>query len=115
MTFDGVPYSGSLIKYGNPQHMLPMLKAIREQVGKAPGDTVSVELWKEDAPRTLEAPAELKEAMRKGGVTSFFDQLSYTHRKEYCRWITDAKKEETRLRRLEKAVEMLKKGVRAPG
>ena len=33
-TFDGVPYRGSLIKYGNPLHMLGMLKAIREQIGK---------------------------------------------------------------------------------
>jgi uncharacterized protein YdeI (YjbR/CyaY-like superfamily) len=41
--------------------------------------------------------------------------LSFTHRKEYCRWITEAKKEETRLERLEKAVEILKKGVRTPG
>jgi hypothetical protein len=113
-SFDGVPYTGSLIKYGNPQHMLPILKAIREQIGKAPGDTVEVEIWKEDAPRTLEIPAQFKEAMKKGGVTSVFDSLSYTHRKEYCRWITEAKKEETRLHRLQQAVEMLKKGVRTP-
>ena len=42
-------------------------------------------------------------------------RLSHTHRKEYCRWITEAKKEETRLKRLGKAIEMLKKGVRTPG
>ena len=39
----------------------------------------------------------------------------WTHRKEYCRWITDAKKEETRLKRLGKAIEMLKKGISTPG
>ncbi len=114
-TFDGVPYAGSLIKYGHPQHMLPLLKAIREQTGKGPGDTVNVELSKDDGPRTLEVPAQFKDAMKKEGVIPLFDGLSYTHRKEYCRWITEAKKEETRLRRLEKAVEMLKKGVRTPG
>jgi uncharacterized protein YdeI (YjbR/CyaY-like superfamily) len=42
-------------------------------------------------------------------------KLSYTHRKEYCRWITEAKKEETRLKRLEKAIEMLKQRVSTPG
>lgn len=113
--FDGVPYTGSLIKYGNPRHMLPMLKAIRERTGKAPGDTVEVELCKDDAPRALEVPAQFQAAMRKSGVTSVFERLSYTHRKEYCRWITEAKKEETRQHRLEKAIEMLKKGVRTPG
>ena len=41
-TFDGVPYTGSLIKYGNPQHMLGVLKAIRERTGKAPGDTIGL-------------------------------------------------------------------------
>jgi hypothetical protein len=111
----GVAYTGSLIKYGAPHHMLPLLKAIREQIGKAPGDFVQVELSKDDAPRTVEVPAELRAAMRKGGVLSVFEGLSYTHRKEYCRWITEAKKEETRQRRLEQALEMLRKGVRTPG
>jgi len=48
--------------------------------------------------------------MKKEGVLPVFEKLSYTHRKEYCRWITEAKKEETRVRRLAKAIEMLKKG-----
>jgi hypothetical protein len=45
-TFDGVAYEGSLVKYGFPQHVLGVLKAIRTQIGKAPGDTVEVVLWK---------------------------------------------------------------------
>ena len=114
-TFNGVPYTGSLIKYGYPQHMLPILKAIREQCGKGPGDTIAVEIWKDEAPRTLEVPAEFKEAMKKGGVLQYFEDLSYTHRREYCRWISEAKREETRARRLEKAVEMLRDGVKTPG
>ena len=52
--------------------------------------------------------------MKKEGLLPFFEKLSYTHRKEYCRWITEAKKEETRSQRLEKAVEMLKKGIKTP-
>jgi hypothetical protein len=36
-TFDGLPYTGSLIKYGHPLHSLGMPKAIREQTGKGPG------------------------------------------------------------------------------
>jgi hypothetical protein len=110
-----VPYRGSLVKYGHPQHMLGLLKAIREQIGKGPGDPVDVEIWKDEEPRTLEAPADFKKAMKAAGVLPAFEKLSYTHRKEYCRWITEAKKEETRLRRLTKAVDMLKNGVRTPG
>ncbi len=114
-TFNGVPYTGSLIKYGNPQHMLPMLKAIRQESGKDIGDTVAVEIWKDEEARTLDVPAPFKEAMGKHGVLPVFERLSYTHRREYCRWITEAKKEETRLRRLQKAVEMLRDGVKTPG
>jgi uncharacterized protein YdeI (YjbR/CyaY-like superfamily) len=52
--------------------------------------------------------------MKKEGLLPFFEKLSYTHRKEYCRWITEAKKEETRLKRLGKAIERLEKRARTP-
>ena len=60
-------------------------------------------------------PAQFEKLIKKEGLLPVFEKLSYTHRKEYCRWVTEAKKEETRLRRLEKAIEMLKKGVKTPG
>ena len=113
--FNGVPYAGSLIKYGHPQHMLVVLKAIREQIGKGPGDTIEVVIWRDEELRTLEVPAPFKALMKKEGLLPFFEKLSYTHRKEYCRWITEAKKEETRLQRLRKAIEMLKKRIKTPG
>ena len=94
--------------------MLPVPKAIREQAGAGPGGTIKVELWKDEEPRTLEVPARFQQAMKKAGVEPIFDCLSYTHRREYCRWIADAKKEETRLHRIEKAVEMLRNGVKTP-
>jgi uncharacterized protein DUF1905/bacteriocin resistance YdeI/OmpD-like protein len=113
--FDGVPYTGSLIKYGHPLHMLGILKAIREQTGKGPGDTIEVVVWKDEEIRTLEVPAQFKSVMKKEGLLPVFEKLSYTHRKEYCRWITEAKKEETRVKRLQKAIAMLKQGVSTPG
>ena len=114
-TFDGVPYTGSLIKYGFPQHTLHLPKAIRDQLDKGPGDTVEVAVWRDESERKLEVPEPFLELMKKHALLPFFDSLSYTHRKEYCRWITEAKKEETRARRLEKAVEMLKAKVKTPG
>jgi len=114
-TFNGVPYSGSLAKYREAQHMLGLLKEIREKIGARPGDSIQVEVWRDDQPREVEVPAEFKAAMKKGGVLPFFESLSYTHRKEYCRWITEAKREATRLNRSEKAIEMLEKKVKTPG
>jgi Bacteriocin-protection, YdeI or OmpD-Associated/Domain of unknown function (DUF1905) len=114
-TFDGVPYTGSLMACGGPQHMLGILRAIRKQIGKDPGNILEVVVWKDEAERTVAIPAQFEELLKKEGLLSTFEQLSYTHRKEYCRWITEAKKEETRSKRLAKAVEMLKKGVKTPG
>jgi hypothetical protein len=114
-TFSGLPYSGSLFKYGHPLHSLGIPKAIREQTGKSPGDTIEVVVWKDEQVRTVEVPPQFENLMKKEGLLPSFEKLSYTHRKEYCRWITEAKKEETRLKRLGKAIEMLKKGVRTPG
>jgi uncharacterized protein YdeI (YjbR/CyaY-like superfamily) len=95
--------------------MLGVPKAIREQIGKGPGDTIEVVIWRDEEVRTLEVPAQFETLMKKKGLLPFFETLSYTHRKEYCRWITEAKKEETRLQRLGKAIEMLKKRIKTPG
>ena len=114
-TFNGVPYTGSLIKYGNPLHMMGVPKSIREQIGNGPGDTIEVVVWRDEEVRAVEVPAQFEKLIKKEGLLPVFEKLSYTHRKEYCRWITDAKKEETRLKRLGKAIEMLKKGISTPG
>ena len=113
-TFDGVPYTGSLMKCGSAGHMLGILKAIREQIGKGPGAVVEVVVWKDDEARTVEVPAEFQKRLKQEGLLAVFEKLSYTHKKEYCRWIAEAKKEETRLNRSEKASAMLKKGVKTP-
>jgi bifunctional DNA-binding transcriptional regulator/antitoxin component of YhaV-PrlF toxin-antitoxin module len=114
-TIGGVSDRSALIRMGMPCHILGVPKAIREKIGKGPGDTVAITLWKDDVPRAVVVPAALKQAMKQAGVLGFFDGLSFTHRKEYCRWITEAKKEETREKRLDKAIRLLKKGVRTPG
>jgi len=114
-TFDGIRYTGSLIKYGNPQHMLHVPKAIREEARKGVGDVLEVVVWKDDEERTLEVPPALAQVMKKEGLLAFFESLSYTHRKEYCRWVSEAKKEETRAKRLEKAVVMMRTKVKTPG
>ena len=114
-TIDGVSDRGGLFTMGTPYHVLGVPKAIRQQIGKGPGEVVTIVVWKDEAPREVDVPPAFKALMKKAGVLPFFEGLSFTHRKEYCRWITEAKKEETRTRRLEKALEMLKKGVRTPG
>ena len=114
-TMDGIPYTGSLMKYGFPQHMLHVPKAIREQASKGLGEILDVVVWRDEDERKLEVPAAFAQVMKKEGLLPFFESLSYTHRKEYCRWVSEAKKEETRAKRLEKAVAMLRDKVKTPG
>ena len=114
-TLDGAAYTGSLMNCGMPNHTLAVLKGIREQIGKKPGDTIEVVVWKDDEVRTVEIPAAFKALLKKEGLLAGFEKLSYTHRREYCRWIAEAKREETRQNRMTKAVAMLRKGVKTPG
>jgi uncharacterized protein YdeI (YjbR/CyaY-like superfamily) len=103
-----------MVACGNPQHMLGVLKAIRKQTGKGLGDTIEVVVWRDEEVRTIEVPAQFKAFMKKKELLSSFEKLSYSHRKEYCRWITETKKEETRLKRLDKAIERLEQRARTP-
>ena len=107
-TIDGVPYRGSLVRMGRPEHMLPVLKEIRRQIGKDAGDVVDMEVWEDTVTRAVEVPAVLKAAFtRFPKAQTRFESLSYSHQREYVQHINEAKKEDTRLRRVEKTVEAL--------
>ena len=112
-SIEGVPYRGLLVRMGGPSHILIILKGIREQIGKTFGDEIQVTVEPDLEERMIEIPKDLlKELKKDKEAKAFFDKLSYTHRKEYVNWVTEAKKEETRQNRIIKAIEMLKKGKR---
>lgn len=80
-------------------------KAVRTAAGVEAGDEIEVELVLDAAPRVVEVPAELAAALAaQPGATEKFDALAPSHRKEFTRWVTDAKRAETRERRLAEAV-----------
>jgi len=110
-TIDGESYRGTLVRMGMPQHVLIVLKEIREKIGKSFGDEVTVELEEDLAPRHVEVPPDLQQALdTEPAAQSNFDKLSYTHKKEYVRWINDAKQEETRIKRIKQTIELLIQG-----
>ena len=79
----------------------------------AAGDQVDVDIEPDTGPREVEVPADLAEALAHDqAARAAFDGLSSTHRKEWVRWIDDAKKAETRATRLAKTVESLHAGKR---
>jgi uncharacterized protein YdeI (YjbR/CyaY-like superfamily) len=75
------------------------------------GDTVELEPELDTGQREVEVPVALVEALAGDPVASAaFASLAYTHRKEYARWIDEAKREETRRRRVVETLQMLGEG-----
>ncbi|MDX1407545.1 MAG: YdeI/OmpD-associated family protein [Saprospiraceae bacterium] len=115
VTFDDVPYRGSLVKMGTDCHIIGLTREVREKVGKTFGDQVHVVLRQDTAPRVVEVPPVVKRHLaRHPAARKVFEKLSYTHQREYVKWITEAKRDETRDRRLNKMIEMLAGGIKHP-
>jgi hypothetical protein len=104
----GVPYRGTLVRMGGASHLLPVLKEIREKIGKSIGDEIEVEVEEDTEPRQVEIPQDLKDALQDyPQALAFFMSLSYTHQKEYVRWIEEARRAQTRQSRVAQTVEKL--------
>ncbi len=109
-TFDGVQYRGSLVRMGGC-YMLGMTQALRKQIGKEPGDLVRVIIEKDEEERVVEAPADFMEVLIKNeSAFATYEKLSFTAKRKYVLWITEAKKEETRKARIENSIEKLSAG-----
>jgi hypothetical protein len=113
-TVDGAEFRTTVAVYGG-RYYLGFNKEIRDRAGIAIGDEVEVALEHDRGPRTVDVPPALAGALEGDPqAKAAFDGLSYTHRNEYARWVAEAKRDETRERRVEKAVAMLRDGVRHP-
>lgn len=114
-SINGVPYSGSLANMGTGCHILIVLKSIREKIGKQVGDTVHIVLERDTKERVVELPDALVQLLTENpAAKQFFDGLSFTNRKEYARWISDAKRDETKQTRLTQTLEKLLAGKKNP-
>jgi hypothetical protein len=106
--FDGELYRGSLVPMGLKEgYPLLLRKDIRAKINKSVGDFVNVELEQDFEERVVEVPGDFEKALKKSKLKDTFEMMSFTHRKEYVNSVLDAKKPETRLRRIEKALEMI--------
>ncbi|MFP5370190.1 MAG: YdeI/OmpD-associated family protein [Actinomycetes bacterium] len=88
---------------------VPLAAEHREAAGLKAGDEVDVHVELDTAPREVAVPEDLTAALDEP-VRSAFDALAHSHRKEWVRWIEEAKKPETRVARIEKTVESLRAG-----
>ena len=106
----GTPYRGSLMPMGDGTYCLGVLKSIQEAAGVGLGDTIEVLLELDTAPRTVEPLADLAAvlALDKKAAAAWA-KLSFTNKTEIARSLEEAKKPETRRRRLAAALERLRR------
>jgi hypothetical protein len=108
VTLGGYTYRTTVAVMGGV-YMVPLAAEHREAAGVQALQEVDVDIELDTAPRVIELPDDLSAAMDEAARTAF-DGLATSHQKEWVRWVTDAKKPETRTARIEKTVEGLRAG-----
>ncbi len=111
---NGVALRSRLAVYGGRTY-LGLTGELRTAAGIEVGDHVDVLLRYDDAPRELKLPPELESALAAApDARTPFEALAFTHRREYVRWVGEAKRPATRSARAERAVAMLQDGIKHP-
>lgn len=106
-TINGHSYRSSLMPMGGC-HILSVNADVRKNAKVSAGDKIQLHLREDNAPRTVDVPADLAAALKKAGVLAAFDSMSFTHRKEWVKALQDAKRPETRAKRVADCVEAVR-------
>jgi hypothetical protein len=110
VTINGHTWRSTIAVMGGG-YMLGVSAENRQKAAIKAGDELDVDLELDTAPRQVEVPADLQEALdREPAARSYFDGLSYSNKRRHILQIEGAKAAETRLRRIEKSVAMFKEG-----
>jgi hypothetical protein len=110
VTINGTSLALRLARMGG-ENMIGLSKSARGEAGAEIGSPYEVEIALDDGERTVEVPSDLADALAADPeVRRAFDALSFTHRKEFVRWVTEAKKEATRAERVSGTVDMVRQG-----
>jgi len=107
VTVSGYEYRSTIAPMGG-KYLLPFSAERRKESGIQGGDPIDVDLTLDTTPRTVEIPDELQSALDASPTAvAAWDKLSYTAKKEHVRSVLDAKKAETRARRIAAVVDKL--------
>lgn len=106
-TVNGYPFRSSLSPMDG-RHVMCINKQMQAGAKVKPGDTARFVLRRDDKPRTVAVPPALRKALAaRPKAKAVFNQLSYSHRKEYADWVGSAKQPETVQRRIKKLIPVL--------
>jgi hypothetical protein len=110
VTVNGHTFTGRIGRMGG-ESLLGFNRAVREAAGVEAGQELELEIVLDSAPREVDVPAELTAALAGDArAREAFEGLSYSHRKEFARWVGEAKRGETRERRASETIRMLHEG-----
>ena len=110
VTIGSYSYRSTVAPMGG-KFYLPVSAEHRTAAGIAAGDAIEVELALDTAPREVEVPDDFATALAgDAAAKGFFDSLSYSDRRRHVLAIAEAKTPETRQRRIEKAMDLLRAG-----
>jgi hypothetical protein len=107
---NGYTWRTSVTRMGG-EFLLGLNREVRQRAGVEAGDLVDVAILLDEAPRDVEVPGPLAAALATDPqAKAAFDAMAFSHRKEYARWIAEAKRDKTRQRRVQLAIEMIRTG-----
>lgn len=110
VTVNGYTYRSTVAPMGG-RFLLPLNRENRAAAGVAAGDRVQVTIERDEAPRAVAVPGDLAAALAtEEAASETFTGLSYSHQREYVEWIEQAKRPETRARRVAQAIARLGAG-----
>ena len=104
VTLNGYTYRSTIASMGEGP-CIPLRRSNREAAGLEGGETLAVTLELDTATRAVTPPKDLVAALRSAPLAwERWQELSYTHQREHVEAIEEAKKPETRARRIANAV-----------
>jgi hypothetical protein len=114
-TINGYPFRSSLMPMGGC-HRMVVNQTMRKGAGVKAGDKVRVVMERDTGERVVEVPPPLKRLLSANQqAQNNWEKRSFTHQKEMAKWITEAKRDDTRQRRLAEIIRILKADEKWPG